>query len=60
MPTIFVLVKYTTMPTSHTMSLLAKEHASFAGESAVANAPIVEAPDNISDEETGDRSETHM
>ena len=26
------------------MSLLAKEHTSFAGESAVANAPIVEAP----------------
>ena len=36
---------------AHAMSLPAKEHVSFAGLSAVAIAPIVEVPDNISDEE---------
>ena len=41
------------------MSLLAKEHASFSGESGVVNVPIVEVPDNISDGETEDTSETH-
>ena len=31
---------------AHTMSLLPKDHASFAGQRAVANAPIINEPDN--------------
>ena len=36
---------------AYAMSLLGNEHTSFAGESAMVNAPIVEVPYNISDKE---------
>ena len=60
MPIPFALVKYMSMHASskqhvHEMSLLPKEHALFTGQSAMANTPIIEAPNKISDE-----GKTHM